>query len=136
MRRASRSADYTEFADVKMIRDGLDIFGRIGNTAVLLAIRAWIAGPVIADQADSEPMQEDSARAGAAECARRPVQQKHRMLPRWSTRDLDRQPVPAGALNHMRHGNTLLYSHCQPNVSRPNDIRASGSVPQLNVAAK
>src|SRR6516162_1114574 len=83
VRGAARSAYYAEPVNAEMVRDSLDVVGRVRDTAAFLAVRTGIARPVVTDQPDPEPVQEDSARPRTAERAWRPMQQEHGE-PVWS----------------------------------------------------
>src|SRR5690348_17257814 len=112
VRTAAGPSYYTESVNSEKIRNSLDIGGRGNHIPAFSAIRAWIAGPVVADQANAEPVQDDPARTRALTPARRAVQQEHREPVRVA-RTVDGQPVPIPGLDYLGHG-SLPYADLAP----------------------
>ena len=86
----------------EVIGDSLDVIGGVRDPAVRKPVRARVARPVIADQADAEPVEDNSARTRAIAASWRAVKEEHRLSVRV-TQALHRQPSPIRSLDLLRH---------------------------------
>src|SRR5262245_14736504 len=84
VRGAPRPAHYAKTVNIEIICDCSDILGGVRHVPAVTPAGARVAGPVVADQADTEPVEQWSAGPWAIEAARCTVEQEHR-CPVWVT---------------------------------------------------
>src|ERR1700678_4130849 len=127
VRGAARPAYYAKLAKVQCVGNGLDIGGRVGDGPAFVAIRSWIAGSRVTDEADTETIEKNPTRQRSVKRSRRSVQQEHRP-PNWVAQALNRQMAPVVSLDHLRHGSPPNSSPSRPNLCRTLHVRTRDPV--------
>src|SRR5690606_24912104 len=92
-RTAARSADHRELVDAKIVSDGQDVAGRVGDGAIRSPRRAAVAWPVVTDQPDAKAIQHTAPRLRPAPAAGSSVQEEYRGAVRCAG-DLDLDQAP------------------------------------------
>jgi hypothetical protein len=102
MRSATRPTYNAEPINSEVVSDSLNIIGGVCDDTIFSPIGAGIAGPIIADKADAESVEDNSSWARASAHTWGSVKQKHWLSPRVA-QSFNRQLVPIWNLNHVRH---------------------------------
>src|ERR1022692_4294115 len=102
VRTAAGAADNTETVDPQLVSDGAYIRSRVRDGPPAMTTRHAVARSVVADQPDTQPVQDARPWSRAGTAARRAVQQEdgHAVRP---TPALHGHAAPIGNIDHLRH---------------------------------
>ncbi len=106
MRGAPRSSHHAKAFNSEIIGNTCDIFGRTRHGTIRKPVRTGVTGPVVADEANPEPVEDNAARARTITTTRCTVKQEHR-LSLWVTQAFHRQPTPIRTADKLRHASLL-----------------------------